>query len=117
MSATSPSPADDPAHDWERALLDRQLAALSRLAEMGMAIAGVIERTVTAEAPPPENVLQHAAIDFARVSRAVRLTFAMQSRLIADFKKPPPRPADNAAPDDDEEDEEDDGGVDVSWFG
>jgi len=115
MSTASPSPADDPAPDWERALLDQQLASLSRLAEMGMAIAGVIERTVTAEAPPPENVLQHAALDFARVARAVRLTFAMQSRLIAEFKKPPARAA--ADNDDGDDDEEFDGGVDVYWLG
>ena len=88
--ATTPNPVDeaDCADGWERALLDRQLEALGRLADMGMAIAGAIERGVTADPPgsQPDTVLHHAAMDFARVARAVRMTFALQSRLIADFK-------------------------------
>jgi len=113
-SSTPAEPADAP--DWERGLLDRQLAALDRLADMGMAIAARIERRVTAETPEaePDNLLHHASLDFARVARAVRLTFAMQSRLIADFKKPPPRAADAT---DNDEDDEFDGGVDVYWLG
>jgi hypothetical protein len=76
---------------WERALLDRQLEALGRLADMGMAMAAAIERRVTAAEPGADAVLDgadlsRAAMDFARVSRAVRMTFALQSRLIADFK-------------------------------
>ena len=90
MSTRSPNPvhADeaDSADAWERALLDRQLEALGRLAEMGLAIAGAIERRATADEPEPDTVLHHAAMDFARVARAVRMTFALQSRLIADFK-------------------------------
>jgi hypothetical protein len=50
--------------------------------------------------------LQHAALDFGRVSRAVRLTFALQSQLIADARNPARR-AETAkaakAPKDDEE--------------
>jgi hypothetical protein len=88
--APSPNSADeaDVADAWERALLDRQLEALGRLAEMGLAIAGAIERRATAEQPGsgPDTVLHHAALDFARGARAVRMTFALQSRLIADFK-------------------------------
>jgi hypothetical protein len=92
MSTASPAPStpDEPdaARAWERALLDRQLAALDRLAEMGMAIAAAVERRVTAEAVEgePAAALHHAAMDFARASRAVRMTFALQSRLIAEFK-------------------------------
>jgi len=90
MSAPAPSPSapsdSDSLDGWERALLDRQLEALGRLADMGMAMAVAIERRVTAEEPVAEADLHHAAMDFARVSRAVRMTFALQSRLIADFK-------------------------------
>jgi hypothetical protein len=99
---------------WERALLDRQLEGLARLADMGLAIAAAIERCVTAEAPEPASpaVLHHLSMDFARVSRAVRLSFALQSRLIADFKAPPrARPA--ADGHDDEEDW--DGAIEVVW--
>jgi hypothetical protein len=71
---------------WERALLDRQLEALNRLADMGMAMAAAISGRATAEEPVPDADLNRAAMDFARVSRAVRMTFALQSRLIAEFK-------------------------------
>jgi hypothetical protein len=119
MSTPAPTPSNDSnptAPDaWERALLDRQLESLSRLADMGMAIAGAIERRVTAEAPAdePANVLHQAAMDFARVSRAVRLTFALQSRLIADFKAPRrAKPAEAGADDDDDWD----GTYEVEWL-
>jgi hypothetical protein len=80
----------DPADAWERALLDHQIESLNRLAAMGMTIAGAIERQVTAAEPGEEAaVLHHAALDFGRISRAVRMSFALQSRLIADFKTPP----------------------------
>ena len=88
MSATPalPEPPETDSLDgWERALLDRQLQALGRLAEMGMDIAAAITRRATAE-EADEAVLRNAPLDFARVSRAVRMTFALQSRLIADFK-------------------------------
>ncbi len=89
MSAPAPNPssahAADPGDAWERALLNRQLASLDRLADMGLAIGAAIERRATVE-PAPEPELRHAVIDFARVSRAVRLTYALQSRLIAEFK-------------------------------
>src|SRR6185437_8632829 len=106
--AASSFPTDDSPslESWERALLDRQLEALNRLADMGMALAEAIQRRATAEEPAPDAGvrdadLQHAALDFARVSRAVRLTFALQSRLIAEFKGgSPARPAGSAASDD-----------------
>jgi hypothetical protein len=89
MTGPAP-PCEDEAHDslegWERALLDRQLEALNRLADMGMALAGAIERRATAEDPAQDTDLHDAALDFARVSRVVRMTFALQSRLIEEFK-------------------------------
>ena len=89
--ARSHDPADDGAlpDGWERARLERQLAELDRLADMGMALAGAIHRRVTEDDGSASVAdLQHAAIDFSRVARAVRLTFALQSRLIAEFKAP-----------------------------
>jgi hypothetical protein len=87
-AAASPAPTDetDSLDGWERALLDRQLEALGRLADMGMAIAAAVERRATAEEPGADADLRHASMDFARVSRAVRMTFALQSRLIVEFK-------------------------------
>jgi hypothetical protein len=114
--ASAPSPTDetDSLDGWERALLDRQLEALGRLADMGMAIAAAIERRATAEAPeadaaPNHSALRHAPMDFARVSRAVRMTFALQSRLIADFKGGGTKSA--------QAEEADDGPIDVVWAG
>ena len=86
-----PGPCDDaPGPDgWERVLLDRQLAELGRLAAMGMDIAAEIHRrTTAADEGAPVAPLQQGALDFSRVARAVRLTFALQSRLIAEFKAP-----------------------------
>ena len=84
--AASAPPDSSSLDSTERALLERQLEALGRLADMGMAIAAAIERRATAEEAGSDAELRHAPMDFARVSRAVRLTFALQSRLIADFK-------------------------------
>ena len=53
---------------------------------MGMALAAAITKRVTEAPPGPDADLSHAAMDFARVSRAVRMTFALQSRLVAEFK-------------------------------
>jgi hypothetical protein len=93
LTDATPSDADAPAggaEAWERALLDRQLERLDRLADMGLAIAGAIQRRATAAegACEPDTALDHAAMDFARVSRAVRMTLALQSRLVRDFKTP-----------------------------
>jgi hypothetical protein len=113
MSAASPPPAEqtDGLDGWERTLLDRQLEALGRLAEMGMAIAGAIERRGTVEGANSGAELHHAAMDFARVSRAVRLTYALQSSLIAEFKGARSRRAGPAAPDEDA----DEGPMRVIW--
>ena len=88
MSAPSLAPSDDPdsLDGWERALLDRQLEALNRLADMAMAVAAAITRRVTEAEAGSETDLSGAALDFSRASRAVRMTFALQSRLIAEFK-------------------------------
>jgi hypothetical protein len=74
---------------------------------MGMAIAAAIARRATADEPVSDADLRHAPMDFARVSRAVRMTFALQSRLIADFKGVGSKSA--------KADEADDGPIEVFW--
>jgi hypothetical protein len=83
---THAADADAP-EAWERALLDRQLESVDRLAEMGMAMASAIQQRATDPAAA-DAAVQHGAMDFARVSRAVRLTLALQSKLVRDFKTP-----------------------------
>jgi hypothetical protein len=111
MSAPAPIPSapseTDSLDGWERALLDRQLETLGRLAEMGMALAAAITQRATADEPGSEADLRHAPMDFVRVSRAVRMTFALQSRLIADFKGGGAGSARAEAPDD--------GPIEVIW--
>jgi hypothetical protein len=73
---------------WERALLDRQLETLDRLAELGLAVAAAVKDRVTAP-EAADTVVQHAALDFARVSRAVRMTLPPgPSRLPAGSRWP-----------------------------
>jgi hypothetical protein len=77
-----------------------------------MAMAAAIARRATAEEPAPDQApgdadLHHAAMDFARVSRAVRMTFALQSRLIAEFKGAAARSAGAEA--------RDEGPIEVRW--
>ena len=98
MPGPSPINAKDAA-GLDRALLDDQLAELGRLSAMGMEIASAIHRRVTEDDGAASVAeLQHAAIDFSRVARAVRLTFALQSRLIDEFKGRSRPPAGAAEP-------------------
>ncbi|CAN7482346.1 hypothetical protein LJR225_003334 [Phenylobacterium sp. LjRoot225] len=68
-----------------RALIERQLQVLGRLAEAGLNLALAIERQATTE-EAAQVVEGDAALAFARVSRAVRLTLALQSRAIKDLQ-------------------------------
>src|SRR5687767_8630850 len=86
----APSPAAAPATD-ARALIERQLAMLTRLAEIGMEIAEACGREAVAApgagegaAQTPER-LRDPGLAFARVARAVRMTIALQSRLAKDL--------------------------------
>jgi hypothetical protein len=89
MSTPTPTLHDpDAPATWERALLDNQLAMLGRLAEMGMELAEAIKDQATPEALAQPNAAGAIAMAFARVSRAVRMSLALQSRLIQDFKNP-----------------------------
>jgi hypothetical protein len=65
---------------------ERQIAVLGEIAEIGLSIAREIEAQLTAREMPPEK----AAIAYGRVARAVRLTIALQSRLVAEARDPAP---------------------------
>jgi hypothetical protein len=79
------APSDDPAtDDRAQALVQDRLAMLTRLGDAGLAIALALERQVTGEAETP--VTQgDPALAYARVSRAVRMTVALQIKLIQDL--------------------------------
>jgi hypothetical protein len=93
MNARPPL-SSDPEDDRSRRVLDRQLEMLERLAEVGLGIAESIGRQVAADAESPAEALSEpgrraavlgaSASAFARVSRAVRQTIALQSKLISD---------------------------------
>jgi hypothetical protein len=74
----APDPASPPAPTEARALIEGQMAMLSRLAEVGMEIAEACGRE--AKTAPID-----AGLAFARVARAVRMTIALQSRLMKDL--------------------------------
>jgi len=95
---TAPAPAPGAA---TRALIERQLWVLGRLAEAGLNVALAIEQQATtaaaAETPeavpapapapaPPRGVHGDVALAYARASRAVRLTVALQAKLIKDLQ-------------------------------
>jgi hypothetical protein len=82
-----------------RAVIVRQLQVLGELAELGLDIARAIARQAASQAPgeapaetPPETtrapqvVKGDISLAYARVARAVRLTLALQSRLLQDLQ-------------------------------
>jgi uncharacterized protein YpuA (DUF1002 family) len=82
MSRLEPLPATDDQDAWAQEVLRRQCALLGQLGDAGLRMAQAIERQVSeagASTPPTE-----AAMAFARVARAVRLTALLQSRLVQD---------------------------------
>lgn len=88
MSTAATRPPDTatlPEDDTPR--LERQLAILGQLAEIGLTLAQAIERQV-GEAGQDARATASAAVAYGRVARAVRLTIALQSRLIADARAP-----------------------------
>ncbi|MDB5460338.1 MAG: hypothetical protein JWO72_2079 [Caulobacteraceae bacterium] len=99
LNQTAPSHADacgapaGGADDWARPLIERQLALLGRLAEAGLEIAVAIERQATGMATPARSDANPApvvrgdiALAYGRVARAVRMTLALQSKLIKDLQ-------------------------------
>lgn len=81
-ATSAPAPQADA---WEaaeaqaRAVAQRQLEMLGRLAEIGLSIAAALEQQVTAQDGPPVG---EAALAYARVSRAVRLSVALQASVL-----------------------------------
>jgi hypothetical protein len=61
-------------------LIERQLALLGELAEIGLEVAREIGRQ--AKAGPDPAALQHIAMAYNRVSRAVRLTLMLQTECL-----------------------------------
>ena len=72
------TPADAAAPADARALIEGQMAMLTRLAQVGMELVEAVGRE--AKTAPVE-----AGLAFARVARAVRMTIALQSRLAKDL--------------------------------
>jgi hypothetical protein len=92
MQAPEPLPADlcasdalvDAADARSRAMLERQLEVLGRLAEVGLQVALAAERQ--AQADPDAAALQSIALAYSRVSRAVRLTLTLQAKLAKELQ-------------------------------
>ena len=83
------SPADDPADAPPRALRERQLERLDRLAEAGMEM---IEALVAqAKGSGPKVVDGDVGLAFSRVSRAVRLAVLLQEQLSGPGEDPDER--------------------------
>ncbi|CAN7458575.1 hypothetical protein LJR225_003092 [Phenylobacterium sp. LjRoot225] len=90
-------PASDPAHaggaEAARGVMAAQLAMLGRLAEAGLNLALAIEQQATAaQAAAPEapdaaaERLGALALAYGRVSRAVRLSVALQGRVLKELQ-------------------------------
>jgi hypothetical protein len=103
------APAAPPAHaaddapsalERARALIEPQLQFLTRLSQIGMDVAEAIGRQVRGEDPPAKG---DPSLAFARASRAVRLTIALQSKLVealAALEAGPPGSGHGGVPDD-----------------
>src|SRR4051812_26892882 len=89
LVASSPAPAGaqaaDAPSDGPRTLVERQVAMLTRLAEMGMEIAEAATRAATAGDTPEHAFRGDPALAYTRVARAVRMTIALQSQLMKDL--------------------------------
>ena len=86
----APPPPAGPGTDASapaRALIERQLAMLARLAEIGMEIAEAAGRQATSAMADCDGAgtMRDPALVYARTARAVRLTIALQSRLVDDL--------------------------------
>ncbi|MGZ3401320.1 MAG: hypothetical protein ACXU8W_19260, partial [Caulobacteraceae bacterium] len=77
-----PAPADLPE---DRARLDRQLARLDRLADLGLEIAEGL--AAQAKGTGPRVAEGDVALAYDRVARAVRMAVMLQSRLMQDLRR------------------------------
>ena len=84
MTDAPTNPDDKAAADFARPVLDRQLARLEELADIGMEIARDLSRRVAEAAEPGGEAMDPAAVTLAynRVSRAVRMTCALQTEVL-----------------------------------
>jgi hypothetical protein len=92
LIASGPVPAAAPAHAPmpARARIEGQLAMLDRLAQIGMELAEACGREAKADTAAPADTADGSArrdpgLTFARVARGVRMTIALQSRLLKDL--------------------------------
>ena len=79
----NPAPTDSAEQDWTRPLVERQLQMLGELAEIGLEVARAVERQ--AKTAGSEVDAQRLAMAYARAARALRMTIALQARLIDDL--------------------------------
>lgn len=85
--ALAPFPnAESPAETAAAPRLERQLAILGEIAEIGLDMARALQAQVGEGSVQPAS----AAVAYGRVARAVRLTIALQTRLIAEANQPAP---------------------------
>ncbi|MGZ6014174.1 MAG: hypothetical protein ACXWKM_00380 [Phenylobacterium sp.] len=85
MNAPATLPIDGPADlPEDRARLERQLARLDRLADLGLEIAEGL--AAQAKGTGPQVVEGDVALAYDRVARAVRMAVMLQSRLIEDVR-------------------------------
>lgn len=71
---------------WSRPILDRQIAMLGELAEAGLQIALAIrDQAVGRDVEAASVVTGDISLAYARVSRAVRMTLALQIQVIAEI--------------------------------
>lgn len=81
LDIDGPEPADLPE---DRARLERRLARLDRLADLGLEIAEGL--AAQAKGTGPQVVEGDVALAYDRVARAVRMAVMLQSRLIEDVR-------------------------------
>ncbi len=80
---------------WDRAVFERQIAILGALAEAGLDVAQSIRDEATSDAAPGVDF----GLAYTRVSKAVRMTLALQRRWVLDLSfedrhgERPPAPA------------------------
>jgi hypothetical protein len=114
-----PEEDDDDAPAWAR----RHLGMLVDLGDMGMVLARDLVRRVTAEteaaeagqaedAPPGRAAAVDPALSFTRISRAVRLTIALEARMRRQIEAGVFGPANDDAADGDDDDDAFSGPID-----
>ena len=64
-----------------RALAERQVRMLDRLAQAGLDLALAVQAQASAAAAAGEPISPDAAMSFSRIARTVRLTLALQAKL------------------------------------